>query len=160
MAAFLLYPVPHAGLRQGDEMSDIVERDDLPLAILVAKNVDGGVRDAIRRAFPHIKPPNMPDKYINRRAVTHPQDGCREALVSPGLHLCHHTCLCLDLRLPSLRYMGGRMGADGSEMDVNILGHTIEPVANVPFAQSRTRLHWQPHVLTQNRGGFMGALNI
>jgi hypothetical protein len=56
--------------------------------------------------------------------------------------------------------MGGRMGADGSEMDVKFLGHTIDPVANVPFAQSRTRLHWQSHVLTQKHGGFVGSLNI
>jgi hypothetical protein len=56
--------------------------------------------------------------------------------------------------------MGGRMGTHGGEMGVEFLGHAIDPVANVPFAQSRTRLHWQPHMLTQNRGGFMGALNI
>jgi hypothetical protein len=56
--------------------------------------------------------------------------------------------------------MGGRMGPDGSKMGVEVLHHAIDPVANIPFAQARTRLHWQPHVFAQNRGGFVGALNI
>src|SRR5215510_7192280 len=92
--------------------------------------------------------------------MTHPENGALDVLLCPGLHLCHHTCLRLHLRLPTLRHMGRRMGSDGSEMGVEVLGHAIDPVANVPFAQSRTRLHWKPQVLTQNRGGFMGALNI
>jgi hypothetical protein len=45
-------------------------------------------------------------------------------------------------------------------MGVEFLSHAIDPVANVPFAQSNTRLHWKSHVFTQNHGGFVGALNI
>jgi hypothetical protein len=52
------------------------------------------------------------------------------------------------------------MGANGSEMSVEFVGHTINPVANVPFAEPSTELHWEAHVLTQNRGGFVSALNI
>src|SRR5215468_10969065 len=47
-------------LCQGGEMSDIVERDDFPLLLLVAKNVDRGVGDAIWWRLSHIKPQNMP----------------------------------------------------------------------------------------------------
>ena len=123
-------------------MSDIVERGHFPLLLLVAKNVDRGVGDTIRWGLSHIKPQNMPDKYINRRAMTHPQDGCLGVLICPVLHLRHHTCLRLYLRLSSLRHMSCRMGPDGGEMGVEVLYHVIDPVADVPFAQSRTWLYW------------------
>jgi hypothetical protein len=56
--------------------------------------------------------------------------------------------------------MRGWMGADGGEMGVEFIGHAIDPVANVPFTQSSTRLHGEPQVLTHNRGGFVSTLNI
>jgi hypothetical protein len=52
------------------------------------------------------------------------------------------------------------MGANGGEMGVEFIGQAIDPVANVPFPQSSTRLHGEPQVLTQNRSGFVSALNI
>src|SRR5262245_45710577 len=92
--------------------------------------------------------------------MTHPQDGCLGMLVCPVLQLCHHTCLCLHLRLPALRHMRCWVGPDGGEMGVEVLHHAINPVADVPFTQSRTRLHWQSYGFAQNRSGFMGTLNI
>src|SRR3989442_7018922 len=107
-------------------------------------------------------------KSYSRKTLTHVSPG---SMISSStsdsdnsLHslyfTSYHGLINYPQKIPAFGHVRCRMDTHGGHMGVKFVGHTVDPVANVPFPQPRTQLHREPHMLADNQGGFMPALNI